>query len=67
MDKEHINNILKEFNIEYNEDIRYKLNSLTMVSLIMQIEETFNVKIEDIDIKKNNTLENILDEFVNHK
>ena len=49
MENKLINDILKKFNINYEEDLRRKLDSMRIVSLIMEIEEKFNVEIKETD------------------
>ena len=59
--------MLRKFNIDYEEDLRHKLNSIKIVSLIMEIEEMFNVEIKEIDFVKTNSVKKIIYEFVNNK
>jgi acyl carrier protein len=62
-----IDEMLRKFNIDYEEDLRHKLNSIKIVSLIMEIEEMFNVEIKEIDFVKTNSVKKIIYEFVNNK
>ena len=67
MENEHINEILKKFNISYDENLKHKLDSVKFISLILEIEEAFDVTINDFDLNKTYTLEKIINEFVNNK
>ena len=67
MENKLINDILKKFNINYEEDLRRKLDSIRIVSLIMEIEEKFNVEIKEIDFAKTNSIKKIIDEFINNR
>lgn len=67
MENKHIDEILKKFNISYDENLKYKLDSVNFINLILEIEEIFNVTINDFDLNKTYTLEKIINEFVNNK
>jgi acyl carrier protein len=67
MENNLIDDILKKYNILENDIIKNKLDSLNILNLIMSIEEAFNVKINYLDLKKNNTVKKIINEFVNNK
>lgn len=67
MENKLIDEMLRKFNIDYEEDLRHKLNSIKIVSLIMEIEEMFNVEIKEIDFVKTNSVKKIIYEFVNNK
>jgi acyl carrier protein len=62
-----IDSVLKKFNIDYEEDLRRKLDSIRIVNLILEIEEIFNVEIRDIDFNKTNSVKKIIDEYTNNK
>jgi acyl carrier protein len=67
MENKHIDEILKKFNISYDENLKYKLDSVNFINLILEIEELFNVTINDFDLNKTYTVEKIINEFVNNK
>ena len=67
MENKHIDEILKKFNISYDENLKYKLDSVNFINLILEIEELFDVTINDFDLNKTYTLEKIINEFVNNK
>jgi acyl carrier protein len=67
MENNHIDELSKEFKINHDEDLRYKLTSISMMMLIMRIEEIYNINIKTIDLTKTNTLEKIINEFINNK
>jgi acyl carrier protein len=67
MVNKHIEDVLKNYNISYEENIRYKLDSVKSIQLIMEIEKIFNVEINDIDFKKTSSVMEIINEFVNNK
>lgn len=67
MENKHIEDILKNFNVTIEEDLRYKLDSIKIVSLIMEIETLYNIEIKEVDFNKTNNIKKIIDEFVNNK
>lgn len=67
MENKVIDSILKKFNIDYEEDLRRKLDSIRIVNLILEIEEIFNVEIRDVDFNKTNSVKKIIDEYINNK
>ena len=67
MENKHIDEILKKFNISYDENLKYKLDSVNFINLILEIEELFDVTINDFDLNKTYTVEKIINEFVNNK
>jgi len=67
MENKLINNILTDFDLTIEEDIKYKLSSLQIIKLIMAIENQFNVEIKEIDMIKHYNVKKILDEFINNK
>ena len=67
MENKLIDSVLKKFNIDYEEDLRRKLDSIRIVNLILEIEEIFNVEIRDIDFNKTNSVKKIIDEYTNNK
>lgn len=48
-------------NLKYDDDIRYMLDSIQFVTLIVEIESTFNVEVrdEDFEIEKLGSIEKI--------
>lgn len=67
MENKHIDEILKKFNLSYEENIRYKLDSIKIISLLMEIENLYNIEIKEIDFNKTNSVKKIIDEFVNNR
>lgn len=67
MENKHIEDILKNFNVTIEEDLRYKLDSIKIVSLIMEIETLYNIEIKEVDFNKTNNIKKIIDEFVNNR
>jgi acyl carrier protein len=67
LENKHIENILNNFNVAYEEDLRHKLDSVKIINLIIEIEETFNIEIKEIDFNKTNSVKKIIDEYIDNK
>lgn len=67
MENKHIDEILKKFNLSYEENVRYKLDSIKIISLLMEIENLYSIEIKEIDFNKTNSVKKIIDEFVNNR
>lgn len=67
MENKLIEDLLNKFNIDANEDIRYKLDSIKSIQLIMEIENIFKIEIKNIDFGKNPSVLSIIDEYTNHR
>jgi acyl carrier protein len=62
-----IDEILKKFNVNYEEDLRRKIDSVSIINLIIEIEEKYNVERKEIDFNKINSVKKIIDEYTNNK
>jgi acyl carrier protein len=51
----------------YEEDLRYKLDSVKIINLLIEIEKIFNIEIKEIDFNKTNSIKKIIDEHINNK
>jgi len=67
LENKRIENILNNFNLMYEEDLRYKLDSVKIINLLIEIEKIFNIEIKEIDFNKTNSIKKIIDEHINNK
>lgn len=66
MENKLIDEILKKFNVDYEEDLRRKIDSVKIINLIIEIEQKFNIEIKEIDFNKINSVKKIIDEYTNN-
>lgn len=60
MENKHIKEIADKFNLDLNENIKFKLDSLNIIKLILEIENKFNIKINNLDLNKTESLSKII-------
>ena len=65
MENKLINDLLNKYNLTYEEDIRYKIDSVKTVKMILEIEDILQVQIKDIDFSKNSSVKSIISEYTN--
>lgn len=60
MENKHIEEIANKFNLDINEDIKLKLDSLSLIKLIMEIEKKFNIEIKNLNLNETESLSKII-------